>query len=85
MTPKEISELSRRADEIAWRHVWLTNVLVDAGKPSLAKIARPGPTRRMSLARRLDKLHRLRTAWSRHDHGSIQGNFRLRRESKAID
>jgi hypothetical protein len=62
MIPKEIgtTELRHSPDEIAWRHVWLTNVLIDAGKPSLAKIVRTGITRRMSLARRLDRLRRLR-------------------------
>ena len=64
MIPKEIgtTELRSSADEIPWRHVWLANVLIDTGKPSLAKIARPRITRRMSLARRLDKLRRLRAA-----------------------
>jgi hypothetical protein len=64
MIPKQIgaTELRHGADEITWRHVWLTNVLIDAGKPSPAKIARPRITRRMSLARRLDKLRRLRAA-----------------------
>ena len=48
-------------DEIAWRHVWLTNVMIDSGKPALAKIARPKISAgRTSLARRLDKLRRMR-------------------------
>ena len=48
------------ADEIAWRHIWLSNVRVDAGSSSPVKISRPRVITKMSLARRLDKLHRLR-------------------------
>jgi hypothetical protein len=48
-------------DEIAWRHVWLTNVMIDSGKPALEKIARPKLSAgRTSLARRLHKLRRMR-------------------------
>jgi hypothetical protein len=61
MTPKEIGipELHRNADEIAWRHVWLTNVMIDADKPILA--TRPRIQRsRESLTQRLRKLRRMR-------------------------
>jgi hypothetical protein len=61
MTPKEIgiSELHRNANEIAWRHVWLTNVIIDADKPILA--TRPRIQRsRQSLTQRLRKLRRMR-------------------------
>jgi hypothetical protein len=58
MTP----EGYRGAEEFAWRHFWLRNVMLDSGRPSLARMSRPRVTRRMSLARRLDKLHRLRAA-----------------------
>jgi hypothetical protein len=51
------AELRRRADEIDWRHFWLTNVMIDTGKP---RPARPVMrTRKESLARRLQKLRRL--------------------------
>ena len=50
----------RNTQEIAWRHFWLKNVLIDAGKPLPAKICRRPVTRRMSLARRLEKLHWMR-------------------------
>jgi len=49
------------ADEIAWRRVWLSNVMVDSGKRGPTKIARHRP-RRMSWSRRLQKLHRMRAA-----------------------
>ena len=62
MTPEEIgtTEQRRSTDEITWPHVWLTNVLIDADRPSLVKTSRPRAVRRMSLTRRLDKLRRLR-------------------------
>ena len=66
MTPEEIGTAEQRRStdeitcEITWRHVWLTNVLIDVGRPSLVKTSRPRAVRRMSLTRRLDKLHRLR-------------------------
>ena len=61
MTPEEIgtTEQRRSTDEITWPHVWLTNVLIGADRPSLVKTSRPRVTR-MSLTRRLDKLRRLR-------------------------
>ena len=61
MTPIETgtAELGRRADEIDWRHFWLTNVMIDTGKP---RPARPVMrTRKESLARRLHKLRRRRS------------------------
>jgi hypothetical protein len=54
--------IAERTEVSAWRHVWLKNVLIDAGNPFSTKIYRPGPTNRMSLARRLEKLHRMRAA-----------------------
>ena len=62
MTPEDIgtTEQRRSTDEITWPHVWLTSVLIDSDRPSLVKTSRPRAVRRMSLARRLDKLHRLR-------------------------
>jgi hypothetical protein len=49
-------------EQIAWRHFWLKSVMIDAGKPFATKIHRPTVIRRMSLARRLEKLHRMRAA-----------------------
>jgi len=50
----------RNTQEIPWRHFWLKNVMLDAGKPLPAKIRRHPITRRMSVSRRLEKLHRMR-------------------------
>jgi hypothetical protein len=46
-------------NKIACRRVLLKNVMLDAGTPPPAKIRRRPVIRRMSLARRLEKLHRL--------------------------
>ena len=51
-----------QTEEIAWRHVWLKRAMVDGGKSFPTKIQRPRVTRRMPLARRLEKLHRMRAA-----------------------
>ena len=61
MRPQEIG-IAERTEEIAWRHVWLKSVLIDAGNPFPTKIYRSRPTRRMSVTRRLEKLHRMRAA-----------------------
>jgi hypothetical protein len=61
MRPQEIG-IAERTEEIAWRHVWLKSVLIDAGNPFPTKIFRSRPTRRMSVTRRLEKLHRMRAA-----------------------
>jgi hypothetical protein len=52
------AELPPRVDEIDWRHVWLTRASIDA--PNREKIARPKMMTKMSPARRLEKLRRLR-------------------------
>ena len=63
MSPMEIGTAERlQAEEIAWRHVWLKSALIDNGRPFPAKIHRHGVARRMSLTRRLEKLHRMRAA-----------------------
>jgi hypothetical protein len=55
------AELRRNADEIDWRHVWLTNAKIDSGKLESANIARyKMQTRKDSLTRRLHKLRRIR-------------------------
>jgi hypothetical protein len=53
------AEMLPSADAIDWRHVWLSRVSVDA--PNREKIARPKTMTKMSPARRLEKLRRLRT------------------------
>jgi hypothetical protein len=52
------AELPPTGDEIEWRHVWLTKASI--GAPSHETIARPKPITKMSQARRLEKLRRLR-------------------------
>jgi hypothetical protein len=59
MRPQEIG-IAERTEEISWRHVWLKSVLIDAGNPFPTKIYRRRPTRRISVTRRLEKLHRMR-------------------------
>lgn len=34
------TELPTAANEIVWRHFWLTNVIVDTAKPGPAKLSR---------------------------------------------
>jgi hypothetical protein len=47
--------------DIAWRHYWLTNVMVDGGKFGPVRLARREmPARKEPLSRRLHKLHRMR-------------------------
>ena len=53
------SDQLNRTDEIGWRHLWLTNVTVDSGRKVPTKTVRYAP-RRMSLSRRLRRLHRMR-------------------------
>ena len=51
------------AGDIAWRHIWLTNVLLDAGKLGPVRLVRREmPMRKDSLARRLHRLRRMRAA-----------------------
>ena len=66
MRPLEIG-IAERTEEIAWRHVWLKSVLIDAGNPFPTKIYRSRPTRRMSVTRRLEKLHRIERPSDRSD------------------
>jgi hypothetical protein len=55
------AELRRNADEVDWRHVWLTCANIDSGKFEPANIARyKMQTRKDSLTRRLHKLRRMR-------------------------
>jgi hypothetical protein len=55
------TEPRRSAKEINWRHVWLTNVMIDSGKFEPQKIARYKMQTGMgSLTRRLHRLRRMR-------------------------
>jgi hypothetical protein len=54
------AELPRAATETDWRHVWLTRAIIDDGNPYREKITRPRTMIKMSPARRLEKLRRLR-------------------------
>ena len=59
MRAQEIG-IAEQTEEIDWRHVWLKSVLIDGGNLFPTKIYRHGVARRMSAARRLEKLHRMR-------------------------
>ena len=48
--------------EITWHRVWLRSVLTDADRSGLASIRPVRLPPKMTLTRRLEKLHRLRTA-----------------------
>ena len=64
MSATEISAVKARqsADEIDWRHVWLTNVMIDSGKSWPPNVARhKTQTRKDFLTRRLYKLRRMRS------------------------
>ncbi len=51
----------RSVDEIDWRHVWLSTVMIDTGKFGPPKIARHEmQIRKNSLQRRMRKLRRLK-------------------------
>ena len=46
--------------DIAWRHYWLTNVIVDGGRSGPVRLPRRGMPARNSLSRRLHKLRLMR-------------------------
>ena len=63
MSAAEISTVKARqsANEIDWRHVWFTNVMIDSGKSWPPNVARhKTQARKDSLALRLRKLRRMR-------------------------
>ena len=64
MTAMEIvTQLRPIADETAWRHVWLTNVMIDSGKAVRANTAgRARRIRKSTLTQRLRSLHLMRAA-----------------------
>ena len=52
---------STPATEIAWRHFWLKNVMIDAGTPGPTKITRLAlQPRKVSVAQRMRRLRRMR-------------------------
>jgi hypothetical protein len=53
-------KLLPKADQIDWRHVWLAKAIIDDGNPYRAKIDSPRTMTKMTPARRLEKLRRLR-------------------------
>jgi hypothetical protein len=61
MRPPEIG-IAERTEEIAWRHVWLKSVLIDAGQPFPMRFARPRAIRPLTPRRRLERLRRMRAA-----------------------
>jgi hypothetical protein len=63
MTEKEIgaAEIRQPADDIAWRHFWLTNVAVETDGRPLVRATRPElRPRKDSLSRRLQRLRQMR-------------------------
>ena len=62
MTKKEIgtAEMHQPAD-IAWRHFWLANVVVETEGQPLVRTTRPElRPRKETLSRRLQRLHHMR-------------------------
>jgi hypothetical protein len=60
-TDLSAAEAFRPADDIAWRHFWLANVMVDTGGRSPVRTIRPELRgRKESLSRRLQRLHHMR-------------------------
>jgi hypothetical protein len=63
MTKRDTGAADTRqpANEIAWRHFWLANVMTDMGRPAPLNAARPERrTRKNALTRRLHRLHYMR-------------------------
>jgi len=63
MIKKEFStaEMRQPADDVAWRHFWLANVMVETDGRAPARAPRPElRPRKDSLSRRLQRLHHMR-------------------------
>ncbi len=63
MTNKEIgaADIHQPADDIAWRHYWLTNVAVETdGRPPVRAPRPELRPRKDSLSRRLQRLRHMR-------------------------
>ncbi|HSL78721.1 MAG TPA: hypothetical protein VK877_03585 [Pseudolabrys sp.] len=57
------------ADDIAWRHFWLANVVVETDGRPLVRVARPElRPRRDSLSRRLQRLRQMRAILGAPQH-----------------
>jgi hypothetical protein len=55
------TEVSQPADDIAWRHYWLTNVVLETDGRPLVRTTRPElRPRKDSLSRRLQRLRHMR-------------------------
>ncbi len=55
------ADTAQPADDIAWRHFWLANVVVETDGRPLVRATRPElRPRKESLSRRLQRLHHMR-------------------------
>jgi hypothetical protein len=55
------ADVRQPADDIAWRHFWLANVMVETDGRPLARTSRPQlRPRKDSLSRRLQRLRHMR-------------------------
>jgi hypothetical protein len=55
------TDTAQPAADIAWRHFWLANVVVETDRRPLVRAARPElRPRKDSLSRRLERLHHMR-------------------------
>jgi hypothetical protein len=55
------ADMRQPADDIAWRHFWLANVVVETDGRPLVRVARPElRPRKDSLSRRLQRLRHMR-------------------------
>ncbi|HET8972490.1 MAG TPA: hypothetical protein VFN63_04310 [Pseudolabrys sp.] len=55
------ADMRQPADDIAWRHFWLANVVVETEGRPLVRVARPAlRPRKDSLSRRLQRLRHMR-------------------------
>jgi hypothetical protein len=63
------ADMPQPADEIAWRHFWLANVVVEADGRPLVRTARPDlRPRKDSLSRRLQRLRHMRAMLGAPQH-----------------
>ena len=60
-TDMESADIAHPANDVAWRHFWLANVMVDTDGRSPVRGPRPElQPRKDSLSRRLRRLHHMR-------------------------
>ena len=68
MSRTETGTARKNADQIDWRHVWLTHAMIDSGKLEPPKIARyKMQTQKDCLTRRLHRLRRIRAVLERDE------------------